>query len=167
MELPPCREQGPILMIRPRRLPDPMRFQDTMRGIPVALPGAPVEALVDGCFSAATRAVDTIAPKHPLRSRARPGPWYTQDLRTMKRIRRRLECIWRRTPTDYNKIAVRIATNSYLAKVKAARRSHVADWISEASNQQAELFRIVCDLSGISLSDRPPTSISLEQFAAF
>ena len=131
-----------------------------MRGIPVVLSGAPVEALVDGWFSAATRAIDTIAPKHPLRSRVQPGSWYSQELRAMRRIRRQLECTLRRELMGYNKIAVRIATNRYLAKVKAARRSHFADWISEASNQQAELFRIVRNLSRIGLGEGPPTSIS-------
>ena len=52
---------------------------------------------------------------------------------------------------DYNQKAVRIATN--LTRVRAASRAHFASWISEASNQQTEFFRIVCDLSGIGLSE--------------
>ena len=46
MALPPCREQGPISMVRPRRLLDPVGFQDAMRGVTADLAGAPVEALV-------------------------------------------------------------------------------------------------------------------------
>ena len=134
-------------MVRPQRLLDPSRFQDTMRGIPANLSGAPVKALVDSRI-VTTRAIDTIAHKRPLHR-----AWYNQKLRAMKRNRRKLECIWRDKLTD--KRAVRIATNCYLAKVKAARRSHFADWISEASNQQAELFLIGRDLSGIGLSDGP------------
>ena len=68
---------------------------------------------------------------------------------------------------DYNWIAVRVATNLYLEKVKAASRAYFANLISEASNQQVELFHIMCDLSGIGLSDGPPPSISPDQFAAF
>ena len=68
---------------------------------------------------------------------------------------------------DYNWIAVRVATNLYLVKVKAASRVHLANQIIEVSNQQAELFCIVHDLSGIGQSDGPRPSISPDQFAAF
>ena len=82
--LPPHRKHGPILMVHPRRLLDPLRFQDTMRGIPADLSGTPVKALVDGWLAAATRAIDTIAPKRPLRRRAWLGAWYNQELQAMK-----------------------------------------------------------------------------------
>ena len=80
----------------------------------------------------------------------------------MKQNRRRLECIWRWNLADYNQKAVRIAT-----KVRADSRAHFAVQISKASNQELELFRIVHDLSGIGLSNGPPTSISPDQFEAF
>uniref|UniRef100_A0ABM5FRX5 Endophilin-A1 isoform X1 n=1 Tax=Pogona vitticeps TaxID=103695 RepID=A0ABM5FRX5_9SAUR len=153
--LPPHREQGPISMVRPRRLLDPVGFQDAMRGVTADLADAPVEALVDTWSIAATRAIDMIAPKHPLQRRARPVPWFNQVLRTMKRMRRRLVHRWRKNPTDYNWIAVRVATNLYLTKVKAACRSFFANQISEVSNQQAELFRMVHDISGTGSGDRP------------
>ena len=120
MALPPRREQGSISMVRPRRLLDPTGFQNAMRGVTADLADAPVEALVDSWFTAATRAVDMIAPKRPLQRRARPAPWFNRDLRVMKRHRKRLECKWRKNPTDYNWIAVRVMTNLYLTKVKAA-----------------------------------------------
>ncbi|XP_078233414.1 uncharacterized protein LOC144583475 [Pogona vitticeps] len=82
--LPPCREQAPISMVRPRSLLDPVGFQKAMRGVSADLAGAPVEALVDSWSSAATRAIDTIAPKRPLLLRARPEPWFNQALRAMK-----------------------------------------------------------------------------------
>ena len=68
---------------------------------------------------------------------------------------------------ENNQIAVRIATNFFQSKVKAASRSYFAVQISEDSNQQVELFHIVRDLSRIGHSDWPPTSISPDQFAAF
>ena len=47
--LPPARrEQGPISMVCPRRLLDPVGFHDAMRGVMADLVGAPIEALVDG-----------------------------------------------------------------------------------------------------------------------
>ena len=46
----------------------------------------------------------------------------------------------RKNPTDHNWIAVKVATNLYLNKVKAACRSFFANWISEVSHQlQAHL----------------------------
>ena len=60
------RELGPNLMVYPCRLLDPTGCQDSMQGIMIDLAGSPVEALVDGWFAAATRAVDTITPKHLL-----------------------------------------------------------------------------------------------------
>ena len=95
---------------------DPVGFQDAMRGVSADLAGA----LVDGWFTAATRTVDTIAPKRPLQRRAWPALWFNQDLRVMKQFRRSLECKWRKNPTVYNWIAVRVVTNLYLAKLKAA-----------------------------------------------
>ena len=74
----------------------------------------------------------------------------------MKQLRRRLEHKWRKNLRDYNWIAVRVATNLYLFKVKAASQVHLANQISEASYEQAELFRIVCNLSAIGPSDGLP-----------
>ena len=138
-----------------------------MRGVTADLASAPVDALVDSWTMAAIRAVDMITPKRPLCRRIRPAPWFNQELRALKRHRRRLERRWRKDPTDYNLIAVRVATNLYLSKVKAACRTYFANRISEAFNQQAELFRIVRDLSGTGPGDRPPPSFSPDQFAAF
>ena len=61
----------------------------------------------------------------------------------------------------------RVETNLYLAKVKAAFRTNLTNPVSETSNQQVELFPIVRNLSRIGLSDGPPPSFSLDQFAAF
>ena len=108
-----------------------------MKDVTADLAGTPVEALVDGWFTAAARAVEMIAPKRSLRCRDCLAPWFDHDLRALKRVRRRLERKWRKDPTDYNWIAVKVATNLYLAKVKAAIRAYVANRISEASNQQA------------------------------
>ena len=151
MALPPHMEQGHISVVCPQRLLDPAGFQDAMRGVTVDLAGAPVEALVDGWFTAATRAADTIAPKRPLRRRARPAPWFNQDLRVMKKFRRRLERKWRKNRMDYNWIAVRVATNLYLAKVKAASQAYFANRINKASNQQAELFHIAVSYTHLTL----------------
>ena len=53
-------------MVCPCMLLDPIGFQDAMHGVLGDLAGIPVKALVEGWYEAATRAVDTITPKHPL-----------------------------------------------------------------------------------------------------
>ena len=89
-------------MVCPGRLLNPIGFQDDMCGILTDLAGAPVEALVDGWYATAGRAVDMIAPKHPLHHRAQPVPWFNQHLWAMKRNRGRLESVWRRNQTENN-----------------------------------------------------------------
>ena len=85
---------------------------------------------------------------------------FNKDLSAMKQFRRRLECKWRKNPTDCNWIAVRVTTNLYLAKVKATSRVHLANRIREASNQQADFFCIVRNLSRIGLGEKPPPQVS-------
>ena len=77
--LPFRRELGPFKMVRPHRLLDPDGFQDIMWGILADLVGAPVNALVDGWYTAATKAVDMIATKRPLCRRAWPPPGFTSS----------------------------------------------------------------------------------------
>lgn len=61
--------------------------------------------------------------------------------------------------------AAKIAYNIYLAKVKTGRRTYLAHQISEAYNQQEELFHIVCDLSGVGHHYGPLPSISCKRLA--
>ena len=133
----------------PLQATDPIGFQDVMCGILKELADTPVKALVNGWYAATARAVDMIAPKCPLYRRARPAPWFNQQLWAMKWNRRRLESVWKRNPMENNLKAAKVASNLYLAKVEAARKAYFVDQISEASNHQAELFCIVCDLSRI------------------
>ena len=61
----------------------------------------------------------------------------------MKRNQETLDSIWRKALVEINLKATRIVSNLYLGRVKVARRAFFADRISEADNQQAELFCIV------------------------
>ena len=64
---------------------------------------------------------------------------------------------------ENNLKAAKVASNLYIAKVEAARKAYFTVQISEASNQQVELFHIVYNLSGIGHGDWPPSSISPDQ----
>ena len=63
--------------------------------------------------------------------------------------------------------ATKITSNIYLAKVRDIRKSYFTHRMSKAQDQEAELFCIVLTLFGIGHSDRPSSSISCDQFAAF
>ena len=64
--LPSHGELGPIKMVHPQRLLDPVGFQDIMQEILADLVGVPVNALLDSWYTTATRVVNTLTPKHPL-----------------------------------------------------------------------------------------------------
>ena len=64
---------------------DPNGFLKALEDFPVASAGDAVEALVDLWNGEMARAVDTIAPKHPLpQSRAKRSPWFTVVVVVMK-----------------------------------------------------------------------------------
>ncbi|XP_066486426.1 serine protease 33-like [Tiliqua scincoides] len=85
--------RGSHSMIRPRRLMDPNGFLSALGDFPVARAGDPPGALVDLWNTEMARALDEIAPERPLPSRrVRAAPWFSEELRMMKRRGRHLEC---------------------------------------------------------------------------
>ena len=69
---------GLIKIIRPMRLIEPTGFLAALGVFPVALAGESVEVRVDLWNGETARAVDTIAPKHPLpESRVKLAPQFT------------------------------------------------------------------------------------------
>ncbi|KAF7249458.1 RNA-directed DNA polymerase from mobile element jockey [Varanus komodoensis] len=90
------KSADPIVWARPRSRMDPDGFLKALGDFPADKTGAPVEALVELWNGEMTRAVDTIAPKRPLPpGRVRSSPWYTPELRAMKRVGRQLEQLFR------------------------------------------------------------------------
>lgn len=87
-------------MVCPGRLLDPTGFQDAMRDVLVDLVSAPINALVEGWYAAATRVVDMITPECLLHFQAHSASWYNQQLQLMKWSRRRLETIQKWAVTE-------------------------------------------------------------------
>nr|GFD57761.1 hypothetical protein [Tanacetum cinerariifolium] len=81
-------------------------------------------ALVDLWNGEMTRALDLIAPERPRPSRrVRAAPWFTEELRTMKRQGRCLERRWRKTCADSDRARARAHFRVYSVAVAAAKKA--------------------------------------------
>ncbi|KAF7245134.1 Threonylcarbamoyladenosine tRNA methylthiotransferase [Varanus komodoensis] len=93
-----CKGADPFVWVHSRSQVDPDGFLKALGEFPADKTGAPVEALVELWNGEMARAVDTIAPKRPLLpGRAHSSPWFTPELRVMKRVERQLEHRWRKS----------------------------------------------------------------------
>uniref|UniRef100_A0A803TWP1 Reverse transcriptase domain-containing protein n=1 Tax=Anolis carolinensis TaxID=28377 RepID=A0A803TWP1_ANOCA len=141
------RGGGPIKMVCPRRLMDPDGFLRSLGDLPVIEADNPVDALVDRYNSELARAIDTIAPEHPLSTcRLTRAPWFTEELAVMKRMRRGLECCWRRTCGVSDRTRARAAIKAYFAALRAARKAFSTSRTASAANRPTELFRVIEEL---------------------
>ncbi|XP_053151089.1 uncharacterized protein LOC128344612 [Hemicordylus capensis] len=139
-----CRGGGPIKMVRPRRLMNPLGFQTALGEFPVSRAGDPVEALVDLWNGEMARAVDTVAPKRPLRlGGARSAPWFSSELRAMKQLGRRLERRWRKSRHESDRTRARAHFRDYAVAVGAAKKCFFSASIASAQCRQTELFCVV------------------------
>uniref|UniRef100_A0A803SSU4 Reverse transcriptase domain-containing protein n=2 Tax=Anolis carolinensis TaxID=28377 RepID=A0A803SSU4_ANOCA len=164
------RGGGPNKMVRPRRLMDPDGFLTALGEFPAASVGDPVDALVALWNKEATRAIDTIAPERPLSStRAKPSPWFTEELAAMKRKKRGLERVWRLKQNEPDRARLCLYLKAYAAAIDAAKNVFFAANIASAKNRPAELFRVVRGLlNPISQDGIPDNSAArCEAFAQF
>ncbi|XP_062835007.1 uncharacterized protein LOC134298508 [Anolis carolinensis] len=141
---PNLRRGGGPKMVRPRRLMDPDGFLTALGEFPATLAGDSVDALVTLWNKEATRAIDMIAPERPLSStRAKPSPWFTEELAAMKRKKRELEGVWRSEPNGPNRTRLCSYLRAYATAIDAAKNVFFAANIASAKNCPAELFRVV------------------------
>ncbi|XP_053154385.1 uncharacterized protein LOC128345841 [Hemicordylus capensis] len=158
-----CRGGGPIKMVRPRRLMDPLGFQTALGEFPVSRAGDPVDALVDLWNGEMAQAVDTVARKRPLRlSGARSAPWFSSELRAMKQLGRRLERRWRKSRHESNRTRARTHFRDYAVAVGAAKKHFFSASIASAQCRQTELFRVVKTLlhtSPRTMGEEPSTAL--------
>ncbi|KAM6449776.1 uncharacterized protein PHA67_017114 [Liasis olivaceus] len=146
---PLCREAGPMRLVRPRRLMDPSQFQRELGGIPVDLLHGPAEALTAAWNREAARALDRITPMQPLLPHwPRHSLWFTEELRVLKRVKRRLERCWRKTKTESDQIQVRATIKAYIVAIKAAKRQCFSALIMPTECHLAALFGITRSLLG-------------------
>uniref|UniRef100_A0A670II88 Reverse transcriptase domain-containing protein n=1 Tax=Podarcis muralis TaxID=64176 RepID=A0A670II88_PODMU len=168
--LPLCREVGPIRMVRPRHLMDPIGFQRVVGDALSQVDGLPADSLVARWNAELTRAIDCLAPKRPLRLHgARTAPWFSPELRVMKQSLRRLERRWRKTHSESDRTRVRAQRRAYQVAMATAKRAFFAASIASAENSSRRLFQVVRNLSEPPVPPGPgrDPKISCNAFAKF
>ncbi|KAF7243052.1 putative RNA-directed DNA polymerase from transposon BS [Varanus komodoensis] len=163
-----CKGADPIVWVRPRSWMDPDGFLKALGEFPADKTGAPVEALVELWNGEMTRAVDTIAPKHPLLpGRAHSCPWYTPELWVMKQAGRRLERRWRKSRDQSDRTHLRAHYRAYAVAVRAAKKNFFSVSIASSKCRPVELFRVVQGLvcPGPKKDLVPPSKASCDDFA--
>ncbi|KAF7238137.1 Sperm-associated antigen 17, partial [Varanus komodoensis] len=163
-----CTGADPIMWVRPRSWMDPEGFLKALGEFPADKTGAPVEALVELWNGEMTRAVDTIAPKHPLPpGRARSSPWYTPELRAMKQVGRRLERRWRKSRDESDRTHLRAHYRAYAVAVRVAKKRFFSASIASSQCRPVELFRVVQGLvrPGPKEDLIPPSKARCDDFA--
>ncbi|XP_077778785.1 uncharacterized protein LOC144326208 [Podarcis muralis] len=129
----PCLGGKPI-WARPRKQMDPDRFRQALQD--PAPPGDSLDDLVEDWNNRLLAAIDEIAPKRPLRPCRNRAPWFTEELRKMKRDLRRLERVWRRTHDGASRTSYRTLMKAYEMAMKAAKKSYFAASIASASSRR-------------------------------
>ncbi|KAF7253354.1 Fibroblast growth factor receptor 2 [Varanus komodoensis] len=139
-----CKGADPIVWVCPWSRMDLDGFLKALGEFPADKTGAPVEALVELWNGEMTRAIDMIAPKRPLPpGRAHSSPWYTPELRAMKRAGRRLERRWRKSRGESDRTHLRTHYWAYAVAVRAAKKKFFSVSIVSSQCHPAELFRVV------------------------
>ncbi|KAF7241902.1 Non-homologous end-joining factor 1 [Varanus komodoensis] len=162
------KSADPIVWARPRSRMDPDGFLKALGEFPADKTDASVEALVELWNGEMTRAVDTIAPKRPLPpGRVRSSPWYTPELRAMKRVGRRLERRWRKSRDESDQTHLRAHYRAYAVAVKAAKKKFFSASIASSQCRPAELFRVVQGLVRLGPKEdpMPPSKARCDDFA--
>ncbi|KAF7238196.1 WD repeat-containing protein on Y chromosome [Varanus komodoensis] len=136
-----CKGVDQLVMVHPWSWMDPDGSLKALGDFLDDKAGAPVDALVELWNGEMARAIDTIAPKCPLRPhRAHPSPWYTSELWMMKRVGRCLERRWRKSWDESDRTRLRAHYRAYAVAVRAAKKKFFSTSIASSQCRPAELF---------------------------
>uniref|UniRef100_A0A803SMB9 Reverse transcriptase domain-containing protein n=1 Tax=Anolis carolinensis TaxID=28377 RepID=A0A803SMB9_ANOCA len=164
---PPGKGAEPI-WARPRRLMEPSRFQNALKDLePVS---DSIDVQVDMWNIRLSNALDEIAPRRPLQPRRNRSPWFTEELRSMKREKRRLEGVWRELHDRASRSAYRAFMESYEHATIEAKRVYYASLIESASSRPAKLFKIIRSLTTVPTNpksdDQTPSAEAFQSYFA-
>ena len=101
----------------------------------------------------------------------RTSPWYNNELRSIKRKKRKLERAWKksRTPEDHHKF--KEARSDYIKRCNEVKRIYYSNEIQKCGNDQSKLFKLIKHLTvGAESTLYPPDRTDqqlCEDFALF
>uniref|UniRef100_A0A803U0W5 Reverse transcriptase domain-containing protein n=1 Tax=Anolis carolinensis TaxID=28377 RepID=A0A803U0W5_ANOCA len=87
--------------------------------------------------------------------------WYTNELRTMKQARKRLEHRWRRKPDEVSLSAFKAFRRSYESAVMDAKKSYNSSLIASARSCPAQVFKIIRALTSPAPLVQNPATMAL------
>ncbi len=92
-------------------------------------------------------------------------PWYTDSLKKLKRERRKVERIWRKSNSDTDEYQFKLVKNRYSFMLTRAHKDHYESEISGASGNQKKLFSIIQELASVKKDTPLPDHDSIQQLA--
>ncbi len=97
---------------------------------------------------------------------ARPKvKWYSNELRDLKRKRRKFENTWRRTKLLSDDVLFKQAKNYYVSRLNHAHVDHYQTEIAGAHGNQKKLFSIIQQLASVHHENPLPDHDSLQELA--
>ena len=95
-------------------------------------------------INALTGSLDVVAPVQTKQiTIRRTVPWYTDDVRDLKKFMRRRETIWRKYKRDDTWLAFKVARSEYRAELHRAKREILSDKVRECGNDTRKLYALV------------------------
>ena len=76
------------------------------------------------------------------------NPWFTEEIRTQKRILRKMERVYHRHKTNTSWKNFRIQKQNYRDMLKKAKTEVVSEKVAECSNDTKKLYKIVNNILG-------------------
>ena len=88
--------------------------------------------------------LDEMAPEKTKAILVRPtNPWFTDDVKTQKRLMRNRERKWREYKLQSNWIAFKAEHNKYRAKLRSSRKTTLCDKLNECKQDTKKLYAII------------------------
>ncbi len=110
--------------------------------------------------------IDTHAPEIQRIVTLRPhAPWYTEPIRDAKRLRRRLERIWRRWKTELARQSYRSQCVIVVREISIAKTNYYSRLIEDSKGDQKSLFKITNRLLENQQAEKLPSHDNALQLA--
>ena len=107
------------------------------------------------------RLLDKHAPEKKLSVVERPSqPWITEEIKAMKRVKRKSELLWRKSRSENHRQEYRLHCDAVKKVIKKAKSQYFLTKIEQCEGDQKKLFNIVDSLLGRGKSTELPHSAS-------